>query len=489
MRSMKNAMGILLLVSAIAVVTGCQGRSRQQSTSMTATVVPVHVTTVSTGNCPITVDAVGTISAQFATDLSSRAQERVTAITVSEGDRVRKGQPLVYLDTNDLAASEAQANADVQASTAQYGGASLAAKMASSTSVDQIQTAKAQVTEAQASLANAIAKRNLVDAGPRAQERAKAADDVDRSNASLVLAQKTYDRMAKLFTEDAITGLQLDTSKSALDAAQAAYQAAVQTQSMANEGSRAEEKAAAAADVDEAQAGLVAAKSVLAQAVAEAQVVNVRKADVLQAQAKIEQARAGLTVAQSNLNYATIVAPFDGVVVQRDADPGLMAGPGVPLLRLQGGNLRLDTSVPESGISSLRPGSSIPVSIDAIGTKQYIAKVISISPQGDSSTHTFMVKSLLPQIPGLREGMFGRASIPQGRSNRIMTIPANAVVNREGLSYVYIVAGDTAQLRLVTVGKQIGANVSVLSGLENGDKIATSNIDRLADNAQVLEVR
>jgi RND family efflux transporter MFP subunit len=216
--------------------------------------------------------------------------------------------------------------------------------------------------------------------------------------------------------------------------------------------------------------------------------VSVRRDDVDQAQAKIAQSKAAAAIAQSNLSYATIVAPYDGVVVERDADPGQMAGPGIPLLRIQGGHLRLDVSVPESAVSHVFVGNSVPVTVDPLGTKQYPAKILSISPQGDSSSHTFQVKALLPPLPGLHEGMFGRASIRTDTTNA-MIIPGSCVVNREGLTYVYVVENGAAQLRLVSLGQNIGSNIAVLSGVQIGDEVATSHVARLTDGAPVSEIK
>jgi RND family efflux transporter MFP subunit len=479
---------LLSLIATAIGIAACQGKSNQQNISPANPIISVTTETVSLTNTSITFDAVGTVSSQFVTELSSRVQERVTSVKVKEGDLVRAGDTLINFDSRDLTAANAQANADLQASTAQFNSASTTARIASQTTQDQVRTVEAQVLAAQAALESAVAKKNLVDAGPRLQERAQAADDVARANASLVLAQKTYDRMSKLYSEDAITGEQLDTSKSELDAAQAAYQSTLQQQSMSNEGSRAEDKAAAQAQVMQAQASLTAARSMLAQSLAEAQIVSVRQDDVEAAHARIAQAEAAATIARSNLSYATIVAPYDGVIAERDADPGLMAGPGVPLLKIQGGGLRLDLSVPESDVSHFFVGSSVPVTIDALGTKRYSARIVSISPQGDPSSHTFLIKALLPQIPGTREGMFGRASIRSGAANA-MTISTSCVVNREGLTYVYVIDNRAAQLRLVSLGQETGSTVAVLSGLQIGDKVAASNVAELTDNISVSEAK
>jgi HlyD family secretion protein len=487
MDGLKRNYALLSVLAISAGILGCQSNSDQKTVPETNHAVAVKVATVSITKSPIIIDAVGTISARFVSELSSRALEKVTAVYVKEGDTIRKGEPLVALDTRALESAEAQAVADVQSSIVQFKSTQTNLDMASSTSQDQVKTAQAQVAAAQAALQSAQDKKNLVDVGPRLQEKDEANFVVSSAQASLVLAQKTYARMTKLYSEDAITGQQLDQSKSEIDAAQASYQVALQRQSMIEEGSRVEDRASADAAVSQARASLAAAQSMLSQSRDEAEIVNIRKDDLDQANLRLIQSNAGLSIAKANLSYATILAPYDGVVVERDADPGVMAGPGIPLLKIQGGDLRLDASVPESAVSQVVIGSSVPVTIDALGSRKYMAKVLSISPQGDSSSHTFMIKATLPSLSGVREGMFGRAIIKTGTTDSL-TIPSSSVVNREGLTYVYVITNNVTQLRLVSLGQTSGTKVAVLSGLQLGDKVAASNVTDLTDNELVREV-
>jgi RND family efflux transporter MFP subunit len=217
-------------------------------------------------------------------------------------------------------------------------------------------------------------------------------------------------------------------------------------------------------------------------------VVGVRREDKLNAQAQIGQARAALGAAIANRSYATIVAPFDGVVARRIADTGTMAGPGVPLLRMEGGDMRLEAVVPESALADIRAGTVIPVLIDALAGKKLLSRVVSISPQGDPLSHTFIIKARLPNDGDVRSGMFGRAQIRTG-SDFSLRVPASALVDRDGLDYVYVIEGNVARLRLITTGSSLGDSVTVLSGLRLGDCIAASNIDKLTDNAPVVEVK
>jgi RND family efflux transporter MFP subunit len=180
-----------------------------------------------------------------------------------------------------------------------------------------------------------------------------------------------------------------------------------------------------------------------------------------------------------------VTAPFDGVVTQRIADPGMMASPGVPLLKVQGGPLRLEAIVPESALIHVRHAASVPVVLDALAGRQVASRVVEIAPQGDPGSHSFVVKVQIPAGSAARAGMFGRARFVIGLDRR-MLVPESAVAEREGLRYVYVVDTEgTARMRLVTVGDAEGGSVPVLSGLASGERIATDGLDRLTDGARV----
>lgn len=108
MVGLKYLAAIALLIAVVGSVAGCGSDSNQQTASGNTPSVAVRVATAANRAIPTTIDAVGTITSEFVTGLSSRVQERVESITVSEGDLVRAGETLVMLDTSDLHAAVSQ---------------------------------------------------------------------------------------------------------------------------------------------------------------------------------------------------------------------------------------------------------------------------------------------------------------------------------------------------------------------------------------------
>jgi len=227
-------------------------------------------------------------------------------------------------------------------------------------------------------------------------------------------------------------------------------------------------------EFDESQARLRSAEAALEMAASKGRQARARRS---QAEAEI----AGVGVA---LGYATLTAPFAALVTERKADPGNLATPGAPLLTLEReGNPRLEASIDESRLSLVRVGESVAVEIDGL-SRTVSGRVAEVVPSIDAATRSFTVKIDLPALPGLRSGMFGRAGFAGGRRGALL-VSQSAVLERGQIRSVYVVEGDTARLRLVTLGEGRDDRREVLSGLTAGERIIVKPAPLLADGARV----
>jgi RND family efflux transporter MFP subunit len=200
--------------------------------------------------------------------------------------------------------------------------------------------------------------------------------------------------------------------------------------------------------------------------------------------ARRTQAEAEIAAARVALGYATLTAPFAALVTERKADPGTLTTPGAPLLTLEReGNPRLEVSLDESRLPLAEVGDSVAVAID--GLKRTITgRVAEVVPAVDAATRSFTVKIDLPALPGLRSGVFGRAGFTAGRREALL-VPESAVLQRGQIQSLYVVEGDTARLRLVTLGEARDGQCEVLSGLTAGERIVVTPTPLLADGARV----
>jgi multidrug efflux pump subunit AcrA (membrane-fusion protein) len=227
-------------------------------------------------------------------------------------------------------------------------------------------------------------------------------------------------------------------------------------------------------EFDESQARLQSAEAALEIAASKRRQVEARRS----------QAEAEVAAARVALGYATLTAPFAGLVTERKVDPGSLATPGAPMLTLEReGNLRLEASIDESRLGLARIGENVAVEMDGLN-RTVTGRVAEIGPSVDSATRSFSVKIDLPALPGLRAGMFGRAAFDSGKRGALL-VPQSAVLERGQIRSVHVVEGDTARLRFLTLGETHDEWREVLSGLTAGEKIVVAPPPQLADGGRV----
>jgi len=190
------------------------------------------------------------------------------------------------------------------------------------------------------------------------------------------------------------------------------------------------------------------------------------------ASAELERAEQRLRDAEVGLSHAEIRSPVAGRVVDRLAEPGDNAAPGVPLLRIYDPTvLRLEAPVRESLAHRLSVGQHVSVYIEAT-SERLEGEIEEIVPQAETGARTFLVKVHFPSHAGILSGMFGRMEVPAGERERLR-IPATAVERIGQLEFVTVLGeGDRAERRLVTTGARNDAGqVEVLSGLAAGEHV------------------
>jgi RND family efflux transporter MFP subunit len=286
----------------------------------------------------------------------------------------------------------------------------------------------------------AAGARQAGAAGAAAEQGTRAAaSEREAARAALALARSSHDRIATLYAK----------------------------------------KSATAQEMDEAVATLRAAESRLASV----------EARVGQADASLGSARAAGEVAAVTASFAQITAPFDGVVTEKLVEPGNMATPGTPLLRLEDSSgFRLDVRMDESRARLVKVGDRVPVRLDSPQGRQPLdaaGTVAEVARAVDADSRALLVKIALPQVEGLRSGTFGRARFP-GPSRPTLAVPAAALVRRGQVTSVYVVEQDRARLRLVSTGEAgLDGIVEVLAGLDAGETIVVQPPPGLVDGQRV----
>jgi len=228
-------------------------------------------------------------------------------------------------------------------------------------------------------------------------------------------------------------------------------------------------RSATAQELDDAIAALRGAEARVAAASARA----------WQAASAVESARAASDQASTAGSFSTIAAPFDGMITEKLVEPGNMASPGLPLLRLEDNRgFRLEVRVDESRIGQIRNGDSVPVMLGTT-TSSITGTVVEVSRAVDADARAFLVKIALPDALGLRSGEFGKARFG-GSPRRSLTIPSSAIVRRGQLTSVFVVDKGIARVRLVSLSES-----EVLAGLMESEVVILSPPAGVTDGRRV----
>lgn len=206
------------------------------------------------------------------------------------------------------------------------------------------------------------------------------------------------------------------------------------------------------------------------------------------AKGALKSARGAVEEARAYLEYAHVKAPFDGIVVERMTNLGDFAAPGKPLFRLvDNASLTFECTVSEGDAVNIEKGTSATVQLDT-ADKFVQGTVEEISGGSDTYTHTVTVRIGLPQVDGVRAGMYGHA-VFDGVPSEVVVIPEPWLVKRGALKAVFLVTDDQhAQLRIVRTGRTLADGIEIISGLNGNERIATTNLQKLSDGIPV-EVR
>lgn len=240
-------------------------------------------------------------------------------------------------------------------------------------------------------------------------------------------------------------------------------------------------EAASVAQVREAQAALGNAraqyersKQLLAQKFISQAALDQTESAYKAAQARVSALLAGAGAAATERSFATIIAPYSGVVSARHVELGEMATPGRPLMTgFDPSTLRVAAVVPQGQVAAIRAIGRAKIEVPSIGRWVEVTRM-NIVPSADPRTHTTQVRLELPaDVRGVYPGIFARAHFVVGSAPRLL-VPRAAVLRRSEVTAVYVVdeqgRPQLRQIRLGSAGDEM--SVEVLAGLKPGERVA-----------------
>ncbi|WP_448526294.1 efflux RND transporter periplasmic adaptor subunit [Parathermosynechococcus lividus] len=314
---------------------------------------------------------------------------------------------------------------------------------------------RAQLAQAQANLADAIARRDRTVAGNRAEEIAQAQAQVRAAASRAKLAQERLNRNEALAAEGVIPRDTLDELIANRDNAIATLNEAQKRLQLLQRGSRSE--------------------------------------DIRQAEAAVTAAQAQVQAARVALEDTVIRAPFDGIITQKYAVPGAFVTPttsastttsatSTSIVAIAEG-LEILAEVPEVDISQVQLGQPVEIRADAYPGRTFQGKVRLIAPEAvvEQNVTFFQVRvSLLSGLAELRSGMNVDLDFLGQKVANALLVPTVAIAVEKGKTGVYVVGADNKpEFRPVTIGSSWQDQTQIITGVTAGERVFTDFPDQL----------
>ena len=217
------------------------------------------------------------------------------------------------------------------------------------------------------------------------------------------------------------------------------------------------------------------------------------------AKAAIRAAGAALRGAEAAIEYTLIRAPFDGVVLTKNADVGDIVTPigaaanakAAVVTIADMGSLQVEADVSESNLEKIRVGQPCDIQLDALPEARFRGAIHMIVPTADRSKATVLVKVKFPDrdpriLPEMSAKVaFLQREVRSDEQKPLTAVNPQAVVTRGGRKVVFLIKGERVAETPVTLGKGVGDLVEVSSGVKAGDKLALKPLEKLRDGTRI----
>jgi HlyD family secretion protein len=484
-----NRINIFGVAAVALLASGCVDRAKQDQAKKTEAIVSDP--TISISAQPVTIKTIvetleitGEVTTSSDSQVGAKNSGKIVAVYVKDGDPVKAGQTIAVQDTSSQIAQLNQALASVQTATAAMGSANAQLNQAMQNARVQPTRSASAVRQSEAQLRSAKAQLTKALAGAREEDRIQADWNVRQAKASLDKSQKDLDRYTRLVAEGAVAAATLEQYRLAYDTALANYNSALQRQLA--QGNRSEDIEIAREAVRQAEESVRSAKAQQALDVNLNEQVQAARAQVSSARAQMQSAQAQVDLARQAIADATIKSPFGGKVSGNPVQPGTVVGPGTPIVRIVGKQgSYFEAEIPEANVDKIQLGSAVKIKISALDNLSFNGVVKAISPAGESVGRLFKVRvAILGDPANLRPGMYATGTVTLRQIPNATTVPAAAIVKRDGKDVVFVVEGDKARAIPVTTGLTNDGIVQVM-GLATGQQVIVAGQNSLDDGSKI----
>lgn len=412
-------------------------------------------------NLTLTVSANGTVAAERSINISPKNAGVLKRLLVKEGDVVKQGQIIAYMDDSNYKGQLLQAQGNLAQVEAAF------RKSVEGNRSQEITRSIAELEQAEASL------QELVN-GNRPEDIAQAQARLRNSQAALSQAEDDFKRNQSLYKEGALSRSDLNLKRKALDQAQADVLERQQALKSQRIGTRPEKIAQQAAIVKQKQAALSLQRA------------GNRTADIDSARAQVLSSRGALETIQTNISDTVLRAPFDGLITQKFSDPGAFVTPTTAGSTVSGAASnsivtlasvnQVVANIAEANIAQIHLGQNVKLKVDAFPGKTFPGRVSQIAAEATVQQNVTSFKvhvTLLSEARRLlRSGMNVEAEFQIGQRTNALTVPTVAVVRQDGKLGVYrVVPSGKPEFVPIETGATVQNRTEVKSGLQGTETV------------------
>ena len=193
---------------------------------------------------------------------------------------------------------------------------------------------------------------------------------------------------------------------------------------------------------------------------------------------------------EKNIADCSVTAPISGVISARNIEIGSFASQSSPAYTIIDlSSVKVEVGVSEQMVNQISVGDTIDVNLTAVSPEPLQGTVSTISPAA-TQTGTYTIKITMDNSRGLlKPGMLAEVTFVTAASDDTMLLPRDAVIDKDGETYVYIVENSTAKKVLVEIGIESGETVEITDGLTTDMQVVTKGQTYISDGEQVEVVR
>jgi RND family efflux transporter, MFP subunit len=398
--------GVLLVVVVIIL----SGLAKKKPVEVVQEIKNVKTEKITTGSISTSVEYASNLKPAKEVMVLPKTGGKVATVDVKVGDKVSVGQTLFTLDTKDYAPQLEQAEAGVKAASANL-------ERTSDSGFTQ------QLLQAEQLVGKLQIQNNTV--------------------------KDSYDRTQTLYSADAVSKKEFDDVKAQYDAI--------------------------TIDLKNAQDGLELLKS------------KAGPQATMAAAAALDQAQAGVSAVQVQINNANITAPIAGVVSEKAVEVGQLAGgQSGSVTVIDYSSLDAEINIPDKMLSKIQVGLSVPITINSSPDDKIVGVIESISPNTSSKNNFYVVKVKIDNSKDdIKAGMFAKISLPAEKKDNILMVPNETIKMENGVNYLYTV--DNGEVKKISVETGISNEkfTEVTGKVEEGMDIITEGQNLLSDGEKV----